>query len=232
METGEKQIHQENKSEEIKSDKVLDFENLNKEQVQVLKDEIEKHKGLIRVFIHTDWYTDQYEDRIKLPLFRTFKSEKSPPIFFLEDTRDFELVKKVIGLLDSDNDLLSKPIYLVETMRHLPFPIMKGVPLPEPDKDNVEVSKENLVYGNKSTGRFLFMLHNLGVKKILVGGNELIIDDSGNINKCVGNFIAELDMLKKMGEIYPDAPKIDYKVSEMTGPKNRSDLKGIRDDLI
>lgn len=227
-------IEQENKAEEIKSEKVLDFENLDENQIQALKNEIEKHEGLIRVFIHTDWFTDVYEERIKKPMIRTLRSENSPPIFFLEDTHDLDDIKKVFGILNSDGKLLAKPVYLVETMRHLPYPIMQDAPPPEVSDDDGSkiVSDENLKYGHKSTGRFLFMLHVLGVKKILVGGNELIIDNSKNINKCVGNFVKILDDLRDIRKKYPDMPEIDYKVSEFTGPKNRGDLRGIRDDLV
>ncbi|MEI7810732.1 MAG: hypothetical protein WCI41_04250, partial [bacterium] len=92
-------------------EKVVDFANLNHEQVQDLKDEIQNHDGLVRVFIHADWYTDEYEKRIKDPMMRLLRSEKSPPIFFFEDVRYFEDVKKVTKLLNDDIGLLSKPVY-------------------------------------------------------------------------------------------------------------------------
>ncbi|MEI6480605.1 MAG: hypothetical protein WCO12_03755 [bacterium] len=213
-------------------EKVLDFANLNHEQVQNLKDEIRSHDGLVRVFIHADWYTDEYEKRIKYPIMRLLRSKNSPPVFFFEDVRYFEDVKKLFEIFDGDEGFLAKPVYLVKTMQRLPYPIMDGVPLPKTETSDSSISDESVEYGYQSLSRFFIVLHVLGVKKILVGGNELIIDDTNDVNKCVGNFIKVLDSLREVGEREVDFPKIDYKVSEMTGPKNRSDLRGLRNDLL
>ena len=225
------EIQNENKAEEINSDKVLEFENLTQEQKEELKERINEYKGLIRVFIHSASILAMHKNELQEPLIRVLKSEKSPPLFFLEEGRFFKALERAIGAAN-EKGLLARPIYGIRTLKNLPYPIMKDKLPPPAEEINSKISEENLSYGTKSTGIFLFNLHELGVRKILIGGSELIIDESGNINKCVGNFIDELDKLKKMGEMYPDAPKIDYKVSEITEPKNRSDLKGIRDDLV
>ena len=218
--------------EENPKEKVVDFTSLNHEQVQVLKSEIQSYDGLVRVFIHADWFTDEYEKRIKDPMMRLLRSKNSPPVFFFEDVRYFEDVKKIIEIFDGDEGFLAKPVYLVKTMQRLPYPIMEGVPLPKAENSSSSISDESAEYGYKSLSRFFIILHVLGVKKILVGGNELIIDDSNDVNKCVGNFIKVLDSFREIGEKETDFPKIDYKVSEMTGPKNRSDMRGVRDDLL
>ena len=218
--------------EKSPEEKILVFENLDEKQVQTLKEEIQKSNGLVRVFIHADWITDEYEKRIKDPMFRLLQSEKSPPIFFFEDVRDFEDVKKVLELFNRKMSLLAKPVYLVPTLVRVPYPIMEEIPLPKTEAPESLTKEESIEYGHKSLGRFLFILHVFGVRKILVGGNELIIDDSGDVNKCVGNFVKYLDVLRELSEEHSDFPKIDVRVSEMTGPKSRSDLRGVRDDLI
>jgi len=74
--------------------------------------------------------------------------------------------------------------------------------------------------------RFLGHIFNiLGVKKILVGGANLDTDTPERLQECVGNFI---ELFNAYGEKFD----FDIKVSSLTIPKNRQDLRGIRDEFV
>ena len=50
------------------------------------------------------------------------------------------------------------------------------------------------------------------------------------MDECVANFIKELDWARTVPKL--NLQDMDIKVSMITAPNNRNDLKGIRDDLI
>ncbi|MEI8338118.1 MAG: hypothetical protein WCF92_03160 [bacterium] len=229
MEAEKIPTEKENDFEKVSPDKVLEFENLSEQQAEELKERIKENDGLIRIFMHSLRVPGGYEEKIYLPLLRILNSENTPPVFFFEDTRDFENMKKLLP--DFQKRQLKKPVYLIETLERLPYPIIKDEPLPESTKEK-KITDEQFDYGGKSTIRFLFQLHNLGVKKILIGGNNLVINEEreGKIDECVANFIDIVKILSESEE--PDIPKIDIKVSMITAPNNRNDLKEIRPDLV
>ncbi len=212
--------------EMVPEGKVLEYEDLDEQQIERLKEDIKEHNGLVRIFIHADWITNDYEERIKKPMLRLLRSRNSPPIFFLEDKTDFDNIKKIFGILDEDLGILAKPIYLQRTMKQRPYPIFSKSTYEGLGKyRDYDLSDENSLV-ETNTAMFIVSLEGLGVKKILIGGNNLVIDGK-DLQQCVPSFIEKIDVLKNEG--FTD---MDVKVSEMTGPQRRSDLRGIRDDLI
>lgn len=76
--------------------------------------------------------------------------------------------------------------------------------------------------------KFLALLKSAGVKKVIVGGAELIVDD-GKVENCVGNFI---DFFKFISEHGYDLD-MELKVSEGTIPHGRKELRNSnRIDLL
>ena len=226
MEVEKIPAEEENNPEQINSDKVLEFQELSVEQGQDLKEKIKQHNGLVRVFIHLLRTPDNYEERVLDPFVRILNSENTPPVFLFEDIRDFEHMKRLLS--EPSNVKIKNPVYLVKTLERVPYPVLVDRPLPPPQK-NREISDEYLAYGSRSMAEFFVRMDILGVKKILIGGNNLVINGK-ETQECVANFISFSGILKN--DPSPDMPKIDIKVSEITSPNNRSDLRGIRDDLI
>lgn len=105
----EKQIptQQENEAEKINPDKVLEFENLTAEQAEELKGRIKEHNGLIRIFIHILETPKEQRQKNLSAVKRILESENTPPVFFLEDTRVYKLLEKLLSGEDH-NSLLKK----------------------------------------------------------------------------------------------------------------------------
>ena len=201
----------------------LEFFNLDAKQKKELASKVSESGGLVRIFIHpiSGWTSDEItenQDRVTQVLKRTIYSEKSPPIIILENDHLAEQWKKIF-----ENTPPPKDIYIVPTIWNFSYPIVPNNPnLPERDeegrlKQNTETDK----YITEGFIKLIETLNEAGVKKILLGGTKLEIED-GHLYRCVGNFI---NMLQ-------DLTRKEIKLSLGTAPLNRNDLRKSRPDLI
>jgi len=207
--------------EQKKEEKVFELFDLNEQQKLELKEEIEKHKGLVRVFIHPiaklkSGKILKNKERVHDILSRTIFSEKAPPIVVFENAGAIEGWKKSI----EKHTQITKNIYIVSTIPDYPYPIVPGKPEPIKDKDGSLQDKDDN-YIEEGVIMFIKFLKDMGVEKILVGGTSLeIIHDQ--LNRCVGNFIRAM---KDYGDI-------DIKLSLGTAPDNKQEIKKSRPDLV
>ncbi len=209
------------KAIEAEKEATLELFSLNEEQSAELKKRIEKFHGLVRIFIHPDTISpDEYSKQF-LGFVMTISSENSPPIIFLEDHNHVEGFKEDFELM---RDKLPNPIYFAETLPRFPYPIFPGDTVPNEIVEFREMPLEQQKNAVKGMRTLAIILRNLGVKKVLVGGANLEIDDSDRLQECVGNFVESFNMC---GE-----SDFDIKVSNLTIPKNRNDLRGVRDKFL
>ncbi len=195
---------------------------LDENQLIDLKERIEKSNGLIRVFIHQDSISQTEYPKQALGIQKTAMSEVSPPIIFLEDCNYLDKFRKNIESIQGG---LPNSVYFVETYPSFPYPIFPGSPMSHETKSFKEMSTEEQDGAIKGM-RFLGHIFNiLGVKKILVGGANLNTDTPERLQECVGNFI---ELFNAYGEKFV----FDIKVSSLTVPKNRQDLRGLRDEFV
>ena len=108
-------------------------------------------------------------------------------------------------------------------MWNFPYPIVPGRP------DNLERNDHGGLIKNQETDKyitdgfmkFINLLNDVGVKKMLIGGTNLEIEKD-QMYKCVGNFI---DVLQKLTDK-------EIKLSLGTAPLNRNDLKKTHPELL
>jgi hypothetical protein len=211
-------------TEQKKEEKVLELFDLSEQQKSKLRDEVKKHKGLVRVFIHPvaklkSGKEIENKERVSDILGRTILSEKTPPIIVFENAGAIEGWKKSI----EKHAQITKNIYIVSTILDYPYPIVPGKPEPSERDENGYLQDKDDDYIEEGVTMFIEFLKDAGVKKIMVGGTNLeVIDDK--LNRCVGNFIRAMK--------YIDNHEIDIKLSLGTAPLNKQEIKKIRPDLV
>ena len=203
--------------------KGLELFNLDVRQKIELFSRVAESKGLVRIFIHpiSSWTSKEEtenQDRVTKILKRTINSEKSPPIIILENEQLVEHWKKIF-----EKSTPPRNIYIVPTLWNFPYPIVPGRP------DNLERNDHGGLIKNQETDKyitdgfmkFINLLNDVGVKKMLIGGTNLEIEKD-QMYKCVGNFI---DVLQKLTDK-------EIKLSLGTAPLNRNDLKKTHPELL
>lgn len=217
-------MSQENPESINESGEKFGFElfNLSPDQKQKLKDRVEKHNGLIRIFIHPDVEPIdnseiENQQRVKDIFFKSIFSENSPPIIVFENNENIvnnpESLEKSLGTPED--------VYLIPTIKDYPYPIVPGTEEPMGRDEKGQILDEDLRYIDLGFAYLVKYLNELGVKKILVGGTSLAID-GGHLTQCVGNFI----------EIMKEHSKVEIKLSLGTAPLNRNDIRDSHPDLI
>ncbi len=200
--------------------------DLDENQKIELKKRVEESKGLIRIFVHPIGESKSGEpienqDRVLKIFVRTISSEKSPPVIVLENFRAIDGWKESFKKTEPNSFQLSKDIYLVPTIFDYPYPAIPGKPVPKKRDENGEIKDEDLDYVEEGFKNFVEYLNDLGVKKVLVGGVNLSIEDD-QLSQCVGNFI---QLMKGMS--YKE-----IKLSLGTAPLNRTDIRNSHPDLL
>lgn len=211
-----------NKVEQKKENPVLELFNLSEEQKRELKERVEEHKGLVRVFIHPIAKLKkgkilENRERVSDILVRNMFSEKAPPIIVFENAGAIEGWKK----LTEKHTKITKEIYLVPTILYYPYPIVPGKPEPSGRDVDGNLREEDYDYVEEGVAIFMKSLNDLGVKKIVVGGTSLEVLD-GRLNRCVGSFIA---FMKKKSDI-------ELRLSLGTAPINKSGIRKSHPGLI
>lgn len=189
--------------ESLSQGKIFSLFELTDEEKNLLRQRVEKSKGLIRVFVHPYYQKykiargyfpprpieDEPEERIKKETLNRailqmaeLAPEKTPPIFFFEEFERVNEFKKKI------EDVLRNEFYIIPT---------------EPSEPKPKIDSEDLI---DSWHTLSSKLHELGVKKILIGGMYFEVNyerprpegDDSPLWQCVG---VTIDNLQKDFEI-------------------------------
>jgi hypothetical protein len=201
-----------------------DLLTLDEEKKVELRKRVEDHAGLVRVFIHPiavpgSGYPEDDKARVRGILTRTLMSPSSPPIIVFENSKFTEVWEKIWK-----ERKLTQDVYLVPTMFDYPYPLVPGKPEPESKDVNGHFLDKDWSYVKEGIVAFTNALVDLGVKKVLVGGTSLEIQDD-ILNRCVGNFIRFI-------QVGAEDTKIEIKLSEGTAPLRRSDVRDSYPELI
>ena len=159
---------------------------LSQSELIILKKDIEYCSGIIRVFIHPYYRKNnevlqidekqkqRYEKGLKL-MFESISMEK-PPVFIMEEKI------AVPNFISEVIKILKDKVYLIKTHEDTA----------EPDIIEQSGDYENDV--KKNWTELIEKLKSLGVKKIIIGGREFIVDsfDNKKVTACVGNAINNL----------------------------------------
>lgn len=210
-----------NKFEVSDNSSAFDLFGLSNEQRNKFKNQVEKSNGLIRIFIHPLAHLNgpekiENQDRVIKILSKNLYSEKAPPIIIMENEGGLENWKKSIEKLD-----LEKDVYLLETLRDYPYPILSDRPNPLEDSAEGILSTNGLKYAEDGCKKLISILKEAGVTELLVGGTSLKIID-GTLTQCVGNFIR---FMQEFGDL-------NTKLSLGTAPINRSDIRDSHPELL
>jgi len=201
----------------------LELFDLNIKQKIDLSARVLESKGLIRIFIHpiSEWTSEkpvENQNRVTKILKSTVYSEKSPPIFILENGDLLQYWKKIFK-----ENTPPKDIYLVPTMWNFSYPLVPGIPEPTEEDENGHLKKtpETDKYIIDGFNNLVNLLNQAGVKQILIGGTKLEIKD-GELYRCVGVFL----------KILKDITNSKIKLSLGTAPLNRNDLRESYPDFV
>ncbi|HYC34299.1 MAG TPA: hypothetical protein VEC13_01050, partial [Candidatus Paceibacterota bacterium] len=173
-----------NKKENIPEHSFYDFFNLSEEQFIQLKQKVAEWNGLIRLFVHPT-ESVEYTDRKKIiDLFFNLihrSKDKTPPVVVFEETGEWsDLLKEIIDEQVPKED--SNLPYMIETIERHPFPVDEEYPelthkrgsLAVPGTSNFDRERDYLV---KVMANLASHFMALGVKKILIGGNNLVYSE-------------------------------------------------------
>lgn len=207
---------------EFLENRILDFLELSENQEELLKERIEKNKGLIRVFIHPYYEDDknwkENPKRIKklksinsaIQRILSLSDEETPPVLFFEEQGKIPILKDKIKSLKS----LQNKTYIVPTYPDSSEPKLTPKDF-SPDKEKREPEESWKTVVDK--------LKAFRIKKILISGMELHIGRGDRVPKgelfgCVG---WAADRLSK-----------DFKVefSNLVFPEDRKDAKQFQKD--
>ncbi len=196
--------------------RILDFFNLNEEDVSKLQERIKQSDGLVRIFIHP---LDNVENssRVREILVATLFSEKAPPIIIFEYEKAKEIWTRVF---ENGEHKMPNDAYMIPTIANYPYPKLEDRPEPERDSKGW-LKDESLAYVEEGIEKFISELEKLGAKKLLVGGTSLEIRKN-TLTRCVGNFIGFMKMHSDF----------ELKVSSGTAPLNREDMRENYPDLV
>lgn len=209
---------------ENKMEKIHRFFDIDAKTEQKLKKEIQKSKGLVRVFIHPDFgeystYSD-IKDNLELAeqlkdaqkIFERVivsKSEHLPPVFIFESGwHSDEFKEKEEALMK----ISSRDIYIVRTEGANPNP------LPPDHEEGIRFMEYHKVSKKEREEMWKWVIEELktwGVKKILIGGLELYVskDEEKAHGGCLGFAIEKL------------RNHFNLEISSMTWPEKIQGLK-------
>jgi hypothetical protein len=188
---------------------VEDLQELTEDQKEILKAKVEKHKGLVRIFIHP-YYSEQqqtnehlYEGNrvtiVEQGLERLLAANKLPPTILFEPQKHVHsTIEKLAPILERSGN----NIYLVKTNDHTPTPYTPN-----------ETAEEEF----HSWQKLIAILKELGIKKCLIGGMYLwaMEINATNLNRLQGCVGAATSVLKSDFEI---------EISNLAHPSSRKNL--------
>lgn len=193
--------------------------NLSTEEKEELKHRIEEHNGLVRIFVHPLGKTEN-KDRVRNIFTSVIYSKNSPPVIILENAK---YTDTFITIANKKSSVLPNNLYIVPTIFDYPYPLVPNKPEPLERDTEGHLKDEDYDYVEEGFVHFVEYLVSVGVKTALVGGTKLEVSaESGNLIRCVGNFI---HCMKDNGEI-------NVKLSSATAPLNRSDIRESHPDLL
>jgi hypothetical protein len=214
--------------------KFIDLFELSEKESDLLRKRIEENCGTIRMVIHPffrkpeniDIVTDDKVRRLvriqnAIKRLTALNSKHTPPIIFMEDAEEInELEKRLIGLAKGK-------IYFVRTAHKSPRPLDPLTPPTRLDDASIE---GNLAGDPKSWRLLIETLQCLGVKKIIIGGENLYItenrDDPESRNAEYPFPVAKVKLGGCAGTTIKQLRKIfDVSFSCLAFPDSREDLR-------
>ena len=182
---------------------------MSEEEKEKLRTRILGGNGIVRIMIHpyyiqhsTEPYiTKDRRDQVVTTVFKRMLGVKSDvPIFLFEVNEEISLTK---GRISSILKKAGSEIYIV--------PTYDGAPTPYVSTDSITVESKWHV--------FIELAKNLGIKKFIVGGMYLFLDeikgskeDTQKLNGCVGDAVNVL------------SADFDIQVSSIAHPQSRKDI--------
>lgn len=247
------------------------FDILEDESIQTrLKEDIAKHDGLVRIFVHPFFEQilvlknvevgnldseikqryenlnnstddiDKRERRVTAGFARVLESEdaQTPPVLVFEEKESMGISQKITEKLAPQ---AKRPVYFVPTHKWDPVPMIAG----ELPKDKYWQHK-----GADEAWQLLAeYFKDLGIKKILIGGQRLIINPHGNPYSHPGNIGQGKEARDKLLEDDLNELEAEFKgcvfetyrhlydnmgdiieLSNMSFPNNRNDINRLKQE--
>ncbi len=199
--------------------------NLPKLEAEVLKERVEKNKGIIRIFVHPffeevrSWHTPDQKRDIEaighaIEKILDLGSEKTPPLFIAQDQlEDLEAKLKDKGITS---------VYVIPTFIASPEPrLPKEMNLASSGiRDSIRESPNWQILENQ--------LESLGVKKILIGGMWLDI----KVTPGWGNSTKRIDLSNCVGTMATVLSKhFEVEISNFAYPQSRKEYQTAKKEI-
>lgn len=233
--------------------KTLSFFELNKEEEKNLNEEIKKHDGLVRIFVHPNFegYA-QYEDyqqcaqsakklRQMDSAFQRIlesSSDKLPPIIILHAINEVRYLMKYDAKTDKmvqDYNLATEKLgKMGNWMENVKYNSRNNniyiVPTKSFSPDPILLYAHN---EKEAWGEMIDELKSLGVKKIIIAGAELYTPDKIDMEENRSRYAepdGTIDVMKYLGgclgcTIHQLRENFDLELSALTFPEGRQDIK-------
>jgi hypothetical protein len=209
-----------NQHETKNAPKTTSFFEMTDSDISELRTNLEKHSGLLRVFIHPDFENykefeqelfdetkksthEDHAKRLKLledAFTKIISDPNSPPVFiFLEPYH----LEKLTNLIEG---VTKNKAYIVPTVAGDSTP--KIVNRPDIDYDESD-------WEWRSWFEIKKLFEKVGVKKILIGGAELYEIGEKNISGCLGQAVKRLE------------PYFNLELSALTYPAKKIEIRSL-----
>lgn len=234
--------------------RILSFFELNKEEEKNLKEEVKKHNGLVRIFVHPEFEEyakyEETKQRAKtaeklrqmnsaLQRILESSSDKLPPIIILHAVEGIGCLlvydAKSPSHMRQDYNVATK---ILERKNNW----MNDVKYNSRDNNIYVVPTKSfspdpvLLYAHnedEAWGEMADELKSLGVKKILIGGAELYTPDKIYMEKNMSKFAEQdgtIDVMKYLAgclgiTIHQLKGNFDLELSALTFPEGRREIK-------
>lgn len=207
----------------------IDF--LNRDQINVLKEQVSKSNGTVRVLVHPNHLGPDEDNRINdegnvnyegYPplevLKRTIFKRDVPPTMLLIDESDFDYLREKYEekAIEEKSEV---PVYMAPTLDGQGSLKIFGLNDPKNSKELEEYSLTGM-------STLVPLFSHLGIQKIIVGGSMLKVGDEG-VSHCVGSFIGDFRYINKhmVDHSIDNIQPIKIEVGAATVPHGRKELR-------
>jgi len=233
--------------------KILSFFELDKEEENNLKEEVKRHNGLVRIFVHPNFeeyagYEDKQQqiqsakklrqmDRALQRILES-SSDKLPPVIILHAINEIWNLTKYDVKTDKmvqDYKLATEKLEKMgDWMNDVKYNSRDNniyiVPTKSCSPDPVLLCAHN---EKEAWGEMIDELKSLGVKKILIGGAELYTPDKIYMEENMSEYTEQdgtIDVMKYLGgclgyTVHQLRENFDLELSTLTYPEGRQEIK-------
>ncbi len=211
---------------------------LDEEGDKELTKTIMDSRGVVRVLVHPYHVPDEIlgeRDLTESDLFshvphlyflKMIRKENSTPIIIFEDEVNLSSTREIIDGIFKDMNV-NKHVYILPTVTNTGFVRLLNYEPPKNGLERETYISQQTAYAALGMRDFVVPgFCQLGIKKILVNGSAMVVNDAG-LNRCLGSFVK---FFGKMNDVLVESKcegihPIKIQIGAATSPHGRKELK-------